>query len=376
MKDLEKKKRSTNIENNSKKRNSAIELLRIIAMIMIVAHHFAVHGKFQVENTTFINNIWLEFLSSGGKIGVNLFIMISGYFLIDSKSVNIKKVLKLLLQMLFYSLIILIIFGGFNGVTFSIGDLFNHVLAYPIWWFAKAYLVLYLIHPYINKFLNILQKKEYQRLIIFSTILWSVIPTLTTIPFDSGSLIWFIYIYSLGFYLKKYPIKFNLSPKKYIFISIILFILTFMLVIVFKIIGTRISLVSKYSGSLFNIDKITTLLISLFLFMGFSSLRIKYNKFINIVSSSTFGIYLLHECDYVRVYLWQTLFKNASYSDTLLLIPYSLMVIAIVFVGCSVIELLRIYVIEKRYMILLDKISTFINKYVNKFLDLKFFDKI
>ena len=59
-----------------KKRESNIELLRILSMFMIIGHHFSVHGKFIVEETSFINNIWIQLLFSGGKIGVNIFIII------------------------------------------------------------------------------------------------------------------------------------------------------------------------------------------------------------------------------------------------------------------------------------------------------------
>ena len=151
-----------------KKRESNIELLRILSMFMIIGHHFSVHGKFIVEETSFINNIWIQLLFSGGKIGVNIFIIISGFFLINSKKVNINKLIKLLAQLFFYSIIIFIIFVLFRIEPFEIKGLIKHILGYPVWWFAKAYLILYLFHPYINKFLNSLSKAEYKKLIVFS----------------------------------------------------------------------------------------------------------------------------------------------------------------------------------------------------------------
>lgn len=364
-------------QSNSKKRDSNIELLRILAMIMIVAHHFSVHGNFQSDSVSFVNNIWLKILFSGGKIGVDIFILISGYYLINSKEIKIKKVLMLLLQMLFYSILIFSLFVGFGLESFSVRLLFLNFLSYPIWWFAKCYLALYLIHPYINIVLNSLDKKNYQKLIIISTIIWCIIPTLTNESLDNGALIWFIYVYSLGGYLSKYPLKNYWTVKKCFTISIILYLITFSLSFGLDFISSKFDFFTRYAETFFEMDKLLILLITLFLFISFTKIEIKYNKFINLISSTTFGIYLIHDGEYaIRPFLWQTLFKNANYSDRLLLIPYSIIVIIIVFVTCSIIELLRIYLLEKKYLKIVDKVSNYFNKIFKKFLNLNFLNKI
>lgn len=43
------------ITKKDNKRDSNIELLRIISMIMIVAHHFSNHSKFNIGTIPFIN---------------------------------------------------------------------------------------------------------------------------------------------------------------------------------------------------------------------------------------------------------------------------------------------------------------------------------
>ena len=69
-------------------RNAAFELLRIIAMLFIIAHHFYVHGGFSSISPT--NKALMTFFEFGGKFGVAIFVMISGYFLVNSKF-KIKK---------------------------------------------------------------------------------------------------------------------------------------------------------------------------------------------------------------------------------------------------------------------------------------------
>ena len=75
----------------SKQRNSSIELLRIISMVMIMFYHFSIHGHFDFATASVsVSRLWLNFISMGGKIGVDLFVLISGYYLIsDTKSLNV-----------------------------------------------------------------------------------------------------------------------------------------------------------------------------------------------------------------------------------------------------------------------------------------------
>lgn len=92
-------------------RQSNIELLRIVAMLMIIAHHFVVHGGFEFSTDTITaNRLWVQFIQMGGKIGVNIFVLISGYFLISTPTVKLEKVLKLWIQIFTYSFLIFIIF--------------------------------------------------------------------------------------------------------------------------------------------------------------------------------------------------------------------------------------------------------------------------
>ena len=77
-------------------RQSNFELLRIISIVIIIAHHIAFHGGFEYPTEVVsINKLWIQFLLLGGKIGVDLFILISGYFLISSTKVKINRTLRL-----------------------------------------------------------------------------------------------------------------------------------------------------------------------------------------------------------------------------------------------------------------------------------------
>ena len=93
------------MENKTiKTRESSFELLRIFAMFMIVAHHLSVHGVQQVSfdsrylsytNGSFFNQLFTCFLIPGGKVGVALFFMITGFFMCrkENSSVNAKSIM-------------------------------------------------------------------------------------------------------------------------------------------------------------------------------------------------------------------------------------------------------------------------------------------
>lgn len=353
-----------------KKRDSNIELLRIISMLLILAHHFSVHGGFNILKTSFtINRLWIQFLQFGGKIGVNIFVIISGYFLITSKGIKISKILKLWLQLFFYSVSIYTLFVLTGVEVVSIKGIIKNVLPviFTKWWFASTYFVLYLLSPYINKLLNSFSKREYHRFLALLTFFWCIIPTFTTNSFQSNPLIWFIYLYSLAGYMRLYGLLNTVKTGTCLLASFVVSLLTYLSAVVFDLLGLKISAFSEHATYFFEMQKLPILIISVLLFLGFSKLNIGSIKLINIVSSATFGVYLIHDNAYVREFLWQTLFKNASYAYSDMLIPYSMLVIIIVYLTCTVIELIRIYFIEKSYMSMVNNISEKIEMSIDKF---------
>lgn len=82
-------------------RKSNFELCRIFAMFMIICHHFAIRNGFAVCEIN-IFSIWIRVLESAGKIGVNLFILLTGYFMVE-KEMKLQKAICLILDTVFYS---------------------------------------------------------------------------------------------------------------------------------------------------------------------------------------------------------------------------------------------------------------------------------
>ena len=83
---------TTNISKKFKggqsSRDSNFELFRIILMLAIVAHHYVVNsgltGLYDFNNITG-NMVFLQLFGFAGKIGINCFVFITGYFMIKSQ---------------------------------------------------------------------------------------------------------------------------------------------------------------------------------------------------------------------------------------------------------------------------------------------------
>lgn len=359
---MEKSVQSTKIIN----RNTSIELLRIISMIMIMFHHFAYHGNFEWNfNEVTLPHLWYDFILMGGKVGVDIFVLISGYFLIENteKLFQPKKLLKFWGQVVFYSIMTYLLSVMLRLNAFEIKQLIKVCLpiTYPGWWFASTYFMLYLIHPFLNKLLHGLSKTEYQYLILMMVLCWSIIPTATTQLFESNSLLWFVTLYGIAGYVNLYGGNQKLQSKHYFSLYFMVLIIAYTVSTTFLFLGTKKEEWSTHAIDFFEIERLPILLMAITLFMGFVTLKMNYHKWINMIASATFGVYLIHDSSYIRYYLWTNIFKINQYQDSTFLILYSILVVFILYVSCTMIDLIRKKLVEKPYML-------FVNHYTYYFL--------
>ena len=84
-------------------------------MLLIVAHHYVVNsGLMNYDGPIYSSgfnwrSVFLLIFGMWGKIGINCFVLITGYFMCRSK-ITLKKFLKLILEVLFYRTSIYYIF--------------------------------------------------------------------------------------------------------------------------------------------------------------------------------------------------------------------------------------------------------------------------
>ena len=323
-------------------RNSSLELLRIVAMIMIVGHHIYRHGKFDFPvNVITVNKLWTQFLLIGGGLGNCIFVFISGYFLVKSSGVKYRKLFNLWVRAFFYAVLIYWLFVLYGLEAFSPITALRVMLPVtrPRNWFIATYFVMYLVHPYVNILLRSFTRDEYRKFLVSVFIFWCAVPVLTNSNFQGNALTEFICIYSLAGYVRLWADDFG--SRKYIIFGAMFALANFLLVVLVDLAALHNAFFERYTEYFLGMMRPFTVLASMCLFLGFKHLNIS-SRAVNIVASATLGVYLLHENEFIREnFLWQDIFHMAQLRNSPYLIPYSLFALVIVYIACTVIELLR-----------------------------------
>ena len=109
----------------------------------------------------------------------------------------------------------------------------------------------------------------------------------------------------------------------------------------FLFLGTKKEEWSTHAIDFFEIERLPILLMAITLFMGFVTLKMNYHKWINIIASASFGVYLIHDDNFLRTFIWKDLFNVSSFEGSAVIIPYSIAVIIILYAVCTAIDLIR-----------------------------------
>ena len=284
-------------------RKSNIEPLRIILMLMVIGVHYnlvVMGSAFYYTQSNGINISLSYILESICIVCVDTFVIITGYFLINKKEININKVPKFIIMILFFNLIQYIINIIISKTAIDMKSLFTQLFAGK--WFIIIYLVLYLLSPYLNKLLNKLSIKEYKKLIILLVSIFILYQTFLSyirifIPvigwsgiIDSGidkgyTIINFIILYAIGGYIRK--TDYNPPLKRSISIYLISTLLIFLS---WYILGH--SRYYEYASNSFYYNNIFVVISSICIFLIFKRISIN-SKIINYISKYNIAIFIL-----------------------------------------------------------------------------------
>ena len=144
---------------NSGDRNSSIELLRIIIMHGVIILHYnngEIGGALLHANPGSINWFYLFFSENLFICAVDLFIMISAYYLTDSQNRKTIKVVELIIQVIVFREAFYVMSTLLNKEPLSLKEFLINLL--PVNYFVILYGVLYIISPYINILLDHLSR--------------------------------------------------------------------------------------------------------------------------------------------------------------------------------------------------------------------------
>lgn len=332
-------------ETTKLQRDSNIELLRLVLMMMVVLLHFnhdTMGGAFVFARNYPVDNFVLHFLESLGVCAVNCFMIVSGYFLYTNTKIKFGKVLDILLIVIFYRYIDYFCKVAFADEIFSIKSLI--VCAFPANYFAIFYVICYMLSPYISKIYRSLSDKKADLFTAIIFILFILIPTLTDIandlnifknpgylsPISTGgngagyTIVQFLFCLSLGMWIRKREKTF----KSYILVT------TYFISSLILTVG-----ISKLP-SLYNYCSVLTVINAVCLFMLFQKIHIQ-NSAINFASKSCFAIFCIHTSGFANGLWRQHLITEEHLSggifSTLL---WMLISVGAMFLGCLLLSLL------------------------------------
>ena len=346
-------------------REANLELLRAIAMLMVVIMHALGHGGV-LEQLRFGSLQYFLFwlLSTLCQVAVPCFVLISGYFLIES-DFKPSRIVRLLIQVLFYSIISALFRMTFLDKQISLSVVLHGF--FPItsgeYWFITQYCILLVISPLLNRIAHQLTESEYRRTILYLSLLYSIIPTFLfwsrSFFSDGYDLAWFILLYFIAGYMRRFGKRIARGGCWYLLISL------------FGV-GTRVSigllanrLTGSYAGAglFYGGNSILMLISSVSLFSVFLDIKIinvNYNHIINRLASCSIGVYLFHNSTAIREVLWGRL-NPPKYIQNFLYEFFWILVIsvAIYCFGC-LIEAFRQFIFMRLFneQKLLDKVDT------------------
>lgn len=323
-------------------RSSNIELLRIVAMLMIIVYHILIHCiNVQLINTSSIeklqngwfNNpayynelLFLELLMPLGLVGNAIFVMISGYFMAE-REIDILKVSKKLLSQLVFAgttlVLVSAIFIYKNTDISTTENLFSYIRIQYInkmSWFVGYYLIIILIaFMWLNSFLSKLDQKKYLgflvTLLAISQLSWSG-SLLDSLATGMRTVFIGLFLYAMGGYMKKYnPFE---KVRGYVFIVII--VATNILIGI----SYHNTVIGKIQTYYYNTDTLklppadfiqsvpkfenysfVVVILGICIFELFLRIKMPSLKIINAIAQATFMIYLIHDNGFVYS-IWLT----------------------------------------------------------------------
>lgn len=359
--------------DRSVKRQSNIELLRIVGMLLIISHHYIVNSGIMESITLQDHPMKYTFLTAfgmWGKTGINIFILISGYFMCTS-SLTIRRYCKVAFEWIFYNYVIYLIMLTAGYETISPSRIFRLVFSPFIYangsgCFASSFLIFYLCIPFLNMFISSITKEQNKKFVLFLLFLFSVLSTFFYNTVIFGEVFWFIAVYFIGGFLRLHPPKWSVNLRQSFRLLLLSLLLGYMSVIGCAFLQLKFQIINlPLTFFVLDANKLGAILVGVFLFATFRNLHVEYSKLINLVAKTTFGILMIHaNSDAWRTFMWHDLLHvdiSASL-PALPLIGRSLVIVGGIFICCSLIDMIRIFLIERPIFDHFDKIEEMILK--------------
>ena len=276
-------------------RQSNFELLRIVAMLLVLTVHAGFYSLgMPSADTGTLASFTRIFFQSVSVIAVLLFVLISGWFGIRTK---VKSVVRFVLQCLFYSIIIFVVMLCLGRAHFNWKSLQNVLLFVNSFWFVKAYLMLMIMAPILNAFIENVEERTFRWVLIAFFVFQCIYGWLSSGAswLERGySVVSFIGLYMLARYVRLYPCKAFTLPRKWD-------MLIYWVIVIVQTVALFVMIKAGFSNDtcdkVFRLTSPIVIAEALYLLLYFSKLNFQ-SKFVNWMAGSCFAVFLIQQNPY------------------------------------------------------------------------------
>ena len=308
----------------SKVRESNMELLRLLAMFLILVVHSDFFALGKPDNALVLSRpvegFTRLFIEAVAFICVDVFVLLSGWYRIRF---SLKGLIKFLYQCLFFSIgiyMLLVLTGLFNFSLSTFAECF--FVNNNSYWFVKAYILLFILSPALNYFVDHCDKQMYKLILLLFFIfqcLYGWLSSGAAFLMLGNSTCSFIGLYLLSAYVNKYRPRWStLGWRAYLWVFVGICLLESAMPMITAYVFNNDSLTASVLSRVYAYSSPLVILSSLSFLLTFASIKVFYNKVINWIAISCFAACLLHghHCvvdDYFASTI-RTFYANSSYS--------------------------------------------------------------
>ena len=351
---------------NRSTRDSNLELMRIILMLLIIAHHMVVNsGVMSLIDATAptANGVFLTLWGMWGKAAINAFVLITGWFMCTSR-LTWQKYVRLLAQVYFWKFVVWIFLLVVNRAMPNLTD-FVLIVVSPFRYiddgFLASFLAMNLTIPFLSKLAQALDRGAYLRLLALLLGIYTFTTTFLAAPAAFSEYVWYCTLFFVAGYLRMFRPAWSENRglvSRLCVASLVLSIASVVAIVAADTaLGTRLADPYYFvvdSGKLFAFAS------GLFVFLWFKGLEMPKSQLVNTVSATTFGVFLIHaHSEAMRTWLWGRggVFDAATLYETCglgALVLWCVVAMVSVFAVCSALDWLRIRFVEPAFARWLD----------------------
>ena len=324
-------------------RQSGIELLRVIAIFMVLVCHANARVLGLPSPSDFTSStsssVARMFFACVGEGGVNIFVMISGWFGIHAKP---RGLAKLLFQVFFLLWGIYAVFLLTGNATLNAHDIKVCLTQTEEYWFVMAYIGLYILSPVLNAFVEKASKREFQMVLAAFCVFQCYYCWLSgTVDYFSGFSVTFLCgLYLTARYFRLYPVKPIAAHGTAVYLVCLLVVTVFSVVAMARL-GNGARML-RYDNPLIIIS-------SLGLLSTFARMRFR-SRVVNSLAAACFAVYIIHFDPLVFDYFAQAVRWIYQSASGLLAVAGIGAFLVAVFLACWLIDRVRLCVSQKIFI--------------------------